>query len=129
MSVQTMTVADFHAALKSQGVQDRADLALICPCCGTVQSARDLISAGAGLDFEAVEKYLGFSCVGRWTGAGSPRATPDGQPCNWTLGGLFRLHKLEVVTEDGQRHPRFEVATPDQAQAHAAANAVKVGAA
>jgi hypothetical protein len=43
---------------------------------------------------------------------------PDGKPCNWTLGGLFRTHTLEVVTPDGKKHPRFEVATPEQAQAH-----------
>jgi hypothetical protein len=38
--------------------------------------------------------------------------------CNWTLGGLFQMHALEVVTEDGERHPRFEVATPEEAKAH-----------
>jgi hypothetical protein len=94
---------------------------MICPRCGTVQSARDLIAAGAGADFDAVSKYLGFSCVGRFTGAGSPRKTPDGKPCNWTLGGLFALHKLEVVTPDGKRHPRFELASPEQAQTNEAA--------
>lgn len=55
MSMQTMIVAQFHDAVKSQDVPDRADLALICPLCGTVQSARDLIAAGAGVDFEAVK--------------------------------------------------------------------------
>ena len=59
MSMQTMTVAQFHDALKSQNVPDWADLALICPLCGTVQSARELIAASAGVDFEAVEKYVG----------------------------------------------------------------------
>ena len=44
-----------------------------------------------------------------------------GKPCNWTLGGLFALHKLEVVTPDGEKHPRFELATPAEAQAHMAA--------
>lgn len=127
--MQTMTIPEFHAALMAQGMDDRADMAMICPCCGTVQSARDLIAAGAGQDFDTVGRFLGFSCVGRWTGAGSPRRKPDGQPCDRTLGGMFRLHKLEVIDSDGVKHPRFEVATPEQAQQHAHEIAQKVGAA
>lgn len=124
--MKTMTIKEFFAALQAQGVKAREDLAVVCPRCKTVQSARDLIAAGAGADFVAVDGYVGFSCVGRWTGAGSPRKTPDGKPCNWTLGGLFSLHTLEVVTEDGKHHPRFELATPEQAQAHEKANAPTV---
>ena len=112
--MKTMKPDDFHDALKLQGVQTREDLGFVCPMCGTVQTARDLIDAGAGKDFDEVEKYLGFSCVGRWTGARAPREKPDGNPCNWTLGGLFKLHKLEVVTPDGKHHPRFEPATKEQ---------------
>ena len=124
--MKTVTIKDFGAECKAQGVKSNLDIAVVCPCCKTVQSARDLIAAGAGADFKAVDKYLGFSCVGRFTGAGSPRRTPDGKPCNWTLGGLFRLHTLEVVTEDGEHHPHFELATPEQAQAHEKANAPTV---
>ncbi len=118
--MKTMTLEEYHAALKAQGTKDHADLVMICPICGTLQTGNDLIRAGAGKTFDDVEKYLGFSCVGRFTGAGSPRKSPDGEPCNWTLGGLFQMHKLEVVTPDGQRHPRFEVATREQAQSHLA---------
>lgn len=115
--MKTMTLDEFQAALKTQGVSSHMHFALTCPMCGTVQSAVDLIAAGAGADFDAVEKYLGFSCVGRFTGAGGPRKAPDGKPCNWTLGGLFALHEMEVVTPDGKRHPRFAPATAEQAQA------------
>lgn len=117
--MRRITVAEFHAELKAQGVSERQDLAFVCPMCRTVQSARDLIAAGAGADFDAVEKYLAFSCVGRFTGAPGPRREPDGKPCDWSLGGLFTLHRLEVVTEDGAGNPRFEPATPDQARQHA----------
>lgn len=126
--MKTMTVQEFHEALKGQGVPERADLAFVCPMCGTVQSARDLIAAGAGLDFAGVERFLAFSCVGRWTDAGPPRRQLDGRPCNWTLGGLLSLHRLEVVDADGVRHPRFDLATPEQAQAHARAFAERLGA-
>lgn len=112
--MRKITLAEFRAELKAQGVE-RDHLALVCPMCGTVQSAKSLIAAGAGADFEEVEKYLGFSCVGRFTGAGGENRT-KGKGCDWTLGGLFHLHKLEVITEDGTHHPRFEVATPEEAK-------------
>ena len=89
--MKTMTVQQFHGELTGQQVP-REHLAFKCPRCGTVQSAHDLIKAGAGNDFDGVSKYLGFSCLGRFINAGPPRKEPDGQPCNWTLGGLFRLH-------------------------------------
>jgi hypothetical protein len=64
-----------------------------------------------------VEKYLGFSCVGRFTGQGAPGKADAGCGCNWTLGGLFQMHKMEVVMDDGKSCPIFELATPEQAQA------------
>ncbi len=112
-----MTLEEFRAAVHAQGVP-KEHCAFKCPRCETIQSASDLVAAGAGPDFDAVEKHLGFSCVGRFTGAGSPRRQPDGQPCNWTLGGLFQMHHLIVVTEDGKEHPHFVPASPDEAQAH-----------
>jgi predicted RNA-binding Zn-ribbon protein involved in translation (DUF1610 family) len=115
--MKTMTLDDFQAACKAQA-KSHDTIVFKCPMCGTLQSARDLIAAGAGADFDAVERYLAFSCVGRWTGAGSPRKAPDGKPCDWTLGGFFRLHKFEVVTPDGKHHPRFELASLDEAAAH-----------
>ena len=86
--MKTMTLEEFHAAFKAQGVQSRNDIAVVCPMCKTVQSARDFIAADVGQDFESVDKYLGFSWIGRFTGASSSRRAPDGDPCDWTLGGL-----------------------------------------
>jgi hypothetical protein len=114
-----MTLEEFLAATTAQGMPAKEDIVFICPRCKTPQSGRDLINAGAGADFEAVDGYLGFSCVGRWLGAGAPRLTPDGKPCNWSLGGLFTLHTLEVIMPDGRRQRHFEPATPDQAARHA----------
>lgn len=114
--MRTLSVEEFHHELKAQGTSGREHLAFICPMCGTVQSEKSLIDAGAGEDFDAVERFLAFSCVGRWRGDGSPRNTRDGKPCNWTLGGLFRTHTLEVLTEEGEAHPRFEPATAAQAR-------------
>ena len=119
--MRTITLEEFQAEIKAQGVLHIEEVTFVCPMCKTIQSGIDLIAAGAGKDFDEVEKYVAYSCVGRFTGAGTPRSKPDGKPCNWTLGGLFQLHTLEVVTPDGKHHPRFELATPEQAQRHAAA--------
>jgi len=116
--MKTLTLDEFHQACRAQGVPSE-DIAVVCPMCGTVQSCRDLVAAGAGADIDAVRAILGFNCVGRYTGAPGPRHSHDGKPCNWTLGGLFKLHTLEIVTPDGLHHPIFELATPEQAQAHA----------
>ncbi len=93
----------------------KLDRAVKCCMCGTVQSARSFINID--VDSEDAFRYLGNACIGRFMGAGSPRATPDGKPCNWTLGGLFRTHTLEVEMEDGKCIPVFEPATREEAQA------------
>ena len=103
--MKTLTSEEFHDLLRSQDVPI-ADVTFRCPRCGVLQSANDLINAGAGSTFDEVEKYLGFSCIGRF-----PKA--NGRGCDWTLGGLFRIHVLEVKTPDGKVHPSFEpVAKP-----------------
>jgi len=55
-NVKIITVEEFHAALKGQGVP-REHLAFKCPMCGTVQSAQYLIKAGAGKTFADVASY------------------------------------------------------------------------
>jgi len=123
MTVRRISIPEFHAELKAQGVDSHLDFAFVCPMCGTVQSGRGLVAAGAGASFEDVEKYVAFSCIGRFTNAGPAprkRAANYDKGCDWTLGGLFQLHKLEVIDEEGKAHPRFEIATPEQATALAA---------
>lgn len=123
--METIKLDDFRARIKAQGVSDLVHAAFKCPMCKTVQSITSFTRAGT--DADTAEKYIGFSCVGRVTGAGGPRNEPDGDPCNWTLGGLFRLHDLEVVDDEGASHPHFEIASPAEAQALEAALAAKEG--
>lgn len=120
--MKTLQLSEFHDLLKAQDVP-REHLAFKCPMCGTIQSAADLIAVGAGETFDEVEKYLGFSCVGRWTHANPPpTAKKKGKQvgCNWTLGGLFRMHTLEVIDQKGKPSPLFEPCTPAEAQQHRA---------
>ena len=123
--VEQITVEELHARFKAQGVSAREHIASVCPICGTVQSIASLVKAGA--DPEKAETAMGFSCEGRWTNAGPWPADKDKSAkanarrairgCDWTLGGLFRIHRLEVLTPDGKAHPYFGIATADQAQA------------
>lgn len=112
-----ITVEQFLAELKAQGVPS-LHVAFKCCRCGTIQSMASLIAAGAAKDEAGAERFIGFSCIGRFTGRGGhDDASPPGQGCNWTCGGLFQFHELEVITPDGRAHPRFELTTPQEAQA------------
>lgn len=121
---EQITVAEFHSRLRAQGVANQNHAALVCPICGTVQSMASLVEAGATK--EEAERLIGFSCEGRLTGAGPWPNKPNAKRravrgCDWSLGGLFKLHRLEVTADGEPPHPRFEVATPEQAQALASA--------
>jgi hypothetical protein len=121
---EQITVEQFHDRLKAQGVSSREHTALVCPICGTVQSLASLIKAGVAAD--KAENYIGFSCEGRFTDAGPWPSSKDMtakakkrravRGCNWTLGGLFKVHNLEIM-QDGVTHPMFEVASADDALA------------
>lgn len=114
--MRKITLKEFQTELKAQGVE-REHFAFVCPVCSTVQSGTSLIKAGTAKNFALVETQIGFSCVGRFTNAGPhKKENPPGKGCDWTLGGLFRIHKLEVIGPDGAIHPYFEIATPEQAQ-------------
>lgn len=107
MPIHTLTVEEFVARIKAQGHQDAIDATFQCPKCKTLQSLRQLMEA-TGLDRqEANRRYLGFSCIGRFNNKETG--------CDWTLGGLFKIHELEVVDEEGKRHPHFMPMTPEQA--------------
>lgn len=112
--IDSMTLEEFQAACKAQAPSNDL-IVFCCPMCKTLQTGRELMVA-LEKPFEEVERYLGFSCIGRFTGAGSARKPPDG--CNWTLGGLFKLHEFEVVTPDGRGHPRFALASREEADVH-----------
>jgi hypothetical protein len=114
--MERIPLDEFHVRCRESGVP-REHLAFKCPMCGTVQSMASIAAAGK-TTIEEAEKYIGFSCVGRLTGAGEPdrKNTPPGRGCNWTLGGLLQCHKLEVFDAAGKVHPHFEFATADEAK-------------
>ena len=98
----TMTLEDFLKEASKRFGSDARKWKFKCPHCETIQSAEDFALLDEFKDTkEDIDSYVGFSCIGRF---GSPKG------CNWTLGGLFQIHRLEIVTEDGKKHPRFELA-------------------
>lgn len=123
--MERITIEQLHERFKAQGVSSREHIAFKCVNCGTVQSMASLRKAGCPAD--KTENYIGFSCEGRFSNAGpwpsdkrqDAKSTSRRQirGCDWTLGGLFRVHQLEVINADGKPQPSFEVASADEAQA------------
>ena len=63
-----------------------------CPSCNHIQTPKDFIK------MKAKPENANFNCVGRFK---------KGIGCNWSLGGLFSIHKVTVV-KDSIPHPTFE---------------------
>ena len=95
--MKIMTIDEFKSEIKSQKVPIEK-VTFQCPACLSIQSAEDLIAAGVGKDLDEVENFVAFSCIGRWN---------KDKGCDWTLGGLFQIHELEVIDSEGKKHPCF----------------------
>lgn len=81
---------------------DVKDWVFVCAGCGEKQTLAEFIAAGV----ESPDTKFFFSCIGRWV---------EGRGCNWTLGGLFQIHKTEVIGEGGKPVPVFEFADEEGA--------------
>jgi len=92
--MKTMTLKEFLAALKAQGVPSPKQAFLVCPMCGTLQSADDLIHAGAGATFDEVEKYLGC-------GFRSKVTRRFGNKLPGISGQSYHVFRWKVTTFDG----------------------------
>lgn len=112
-----LTHEEFLAEAKNRFGADVRDWKFVCPACGTVQTVRQLLDAvvASGGTKDDVRGYIGFSCIGRFTGksddgiAAKHRGEKWDQGCNWTLGGLLHIHTLEVTMPGGAR-PTFALA-------------------
>ena len=116
--MERLTILEFQDRCREQD-HAREDIAFVCPVCATVQSMNSLVAAGAS--FSDAERMIGFSCEGRLTGAGEWPRNPyhrrrTTRGCDWSLGGLFRIHVLEVVDQTGTIHPMFKLGTNEQAK-------------
>lgn len=129
MPIERIPLSEAHNRMKAQGVPSN-HIAFACPICNTVQSMASLVKAGVAE--EKVEQFIAFSCEGRWTSAGPWPSDNDKSAkaktrrkvrgCDWTLGGLFQVHSLEIVfpgdePEKDRARPTFRICTPEEAQA------------
>lgn len=118
-----MTQDEFLAEAQARFGEKARNWKFVCPMCGTVQSVQQLLDAviSAGGTHDDFQKYVGFSCIGRFTGqrdagiAAKNRGEKWDKGCNWTLGGLLKCHELEVVMPDGRHRPTFELAEQESA--------------
>lgn len=104
MEREQITLDQFVTRLQAQGVPQE-HYAFRCVRCGHIQSA---VSLARYLPPEDADNAAYFACEGRFN---------KKVGCDWTLGGLFRIHKLEVLSEDGHLVPVFEPASPKEARA------------
>jgi hypothetical protein len=79
----------------------------VCPCCKYEQTVAECRHAGQPVN------AIGFSCIGRWTGAQREALGGKGPgPCNYAGGGLFRLNPIRVLDPEGIAHELFAFAEP-----------------
>lgn len=100
---RTMTHAEWIAEAERRFGKKAMDWRFACPSCGEDQSMKEFVDAGMTVEEAQSRGY--FSCIGRWV---------KGRGCDWTLGGLFQIHSLDVLDEEGKKHPVFEFAEPAQ---------------
>ena len=101
-----------HDSWESEGVRRfgkiKNDWKFVCPACGFVQSVKMCLEAGME------ESAIGYSCIGRFWGSGTPKAFGgDSVPCNYAGGGLFRLQPLRI-TKEGKIHELFAFANENK---------------
>jgi hypothetical protein len=94
----------------------------VCVSCGHVQTAADLVKRGVDPKTALQAAYV--NCEGRYAGATSSPAGPDG--CDWSLGGLLNFADVYVQSKEGRLCPVFAFDHPDAAAEMAAAPALEV---
>ena len=97
--MKQITLEDWRREAAERFGPDRKDWAFQCPACGNVQSIASVLDHNPDLEGD-LGAWIYFACEGRHT---------PGHGCDWSLGGLLRIHKVEVLS-DGEATPAFEFA-------------------
>ena len=114
--IKEMTYADWAAEGKRRFGEDCMNWRFVCCNCGHVQAISDFRELHVLGKFPGTPSDAYFSCIGRFDDRiprnqiGELGDTEGKEYCNYTLGGLIKLNKLVVITEDGERNPVFEFA-------------------
>jgi hypothetical protein len=95
MEIKIVTLQKWKEKAEGLFGKDMTQWKFKCPQCGGVQTLQDFTDNSVE---NAIEKFY-FSCIGRWV---------KNRGCNWTLGGLFQVHKTIVTSADGKNIAVFE---------------------
>lgn len=106
--MKTYTLEEWRQKLKTLYGTEHEKYAFKCPACGNVSTVADFIAVG--LSKEDALNIAYQECIGRHTGAGSPKEGKT--PCNWAAYGLFgTLGKgVNVVNKEGKEIEVFDFA-------------------
>lgn len=96
MAIKIITGEEWRAKATELFGDDARNWKFKCPNCGHVQTIQDFIDNGV----EKPANKVYYSCIGRWI---------KSTGCNWTLGGLLKIHETEVINSGGNI-PVFEFA-------------------
>ena len=100
---RTMTEEAWRAHGRELYGEDSREWKFRCVSCGNIQSHASVTERNP--EITDTSSWIFFACEGRHT---------DGVGCDWTLGGLFQIHKLEVTDTDGRNVQCFEFADDPQ---------------
>lgn len=98
-SAKIVKYEDWIDKLKKNFGDDAKKWAFKCPSCGNTQTIQDFLDNKV----EEPESKVYFSCIGRFV---------KDKGCDWTLGGLFQIHKTSVL-KGVKVIPVFEMANED----------------
>ena len=95
--VEVLSYANWTKELTEKWGENSKQWKFKCVQCGHAQCVQDFLDAKVS----EPESKVYFSCIGRWV---------KDVGCDWTLGGLFSIHKRMVISPELQIIPVFETA-------------------
>lgn len=96
-TIRTLTHSEWHTEATRRFGDDHRAWRFRCPRCGNIQSIASVLEHNPSL--KDPSNWIYVSCEGRHV---------PGHGCDWTLGGLFKIHTVEVVVDDEGTLPVFE---------------------
>lgn len=107
-----LTQAEWLAEGKARFGENTRKWRFVCPICKHVQSMESVLAMREDMTPSEAEGYVYFSCEGRFapgSGKAFGKTVPDPKiGCDYTLGGLFKIARVEVVTPEARILPVFE---------------------
>jgi DNA-directed RNA polymerase subunit RPC12/RpoP len=104
-----MKVEEWKSKAEHLFGKNMRDWVFRCPHCDNEQSVASIMArleSSLDVDEASIWKQVMYNCEGRLL---------EGKGCDWTVFGLFRIHVLELIHEDGTITPVFDFGTRKEA--------------